>query len=591
MALPRTQLTIGGTIYNILVSADVTRNENGFDVATIIVNDELSQNYPTNIDAGKTILLEVKDTSDVSWTTLFNGLIRFCLPNTSEQGETLTLKCDGTGYGLTETSCNEEYGVESRNTSLDTITEIITDANKGIGPKYVNEILGTGATSHYGYNYSKVENIAGSINFVCSPYQPCDKLINDLCDLVTAIRQDAAYHPDHQGPHWIVDTSGNFRMKLIGVTQVGWTLYYGGSQANATLTQGVDFDSFNFEHQDSEANYILYYGTLRKPARDYWTEGQFGIWGKTAAMGLSDEATIKKVGGSSLKCLSTLADAQAYYPSGKNAGWDFTKIGTAKNPPTFNFYSYVGALTGGQTARIGLYTDGSNNVHIHVQDDTIGEWYHRSVVVGPYYRPQEWHMEGTIDWANINYILIWHALALDTTTTYWDDMHFEGLICRAAKDSTLITADKLKLKTIVDQVGKDDVMTLADTGTMARLCASELLSARTKPLIAQIVTPMLKTLLPGQYLHIHAKTNSVASFNIDTDMRVTSLRHHIDIKGLTTTSNLTDDLTNSSARASYKNYNKVVGAVRPDYQDRSATSIKAGVVDIDVPILEVDYPS
>jgi hypothetical protein len=592
MALPQAQLTIGGTIYNILVSADVTRNENGFDVATIIVNNELSQNYPANIDAGKTILLKVKDSSDGSWTTLFNGLIRFCLPNIigQEPGETLTLKCDGTGYGLTETSCNQEYGTESRNSSYGTrITDILTDATIGIIPKYVNGILGSGS-SGYTYDYSKVESIEGPINFVCSPYQPCDKLINDLCDLVTAI--GAGTTP---GPHWIVDTSGNFRMKLIGATQVGWTLYYGDSQANATLAQGVDFDSFNFEHQDSEANYILYYGTLRKPARDYWTEGKASSWGKTDAyITLSDETIIVKVGTYSLKVISTQAPRYCWWPSGQNAAWNFTKIGSAKNPPTFVFdYNCANP----DANYIQLCTD-SNNYFYHLVGDgstVITDWQIIRKVVGPYYcegawndNLKDWSKYGSPSWSNINYV---GMRIVGSTATYWDDMHFEGLICRAAKDSTLIVADKLKLRTIVDQVGKDDVMTLADTGTMARLCASELFSARTKPLIAQITTPMIKDLLPGQYLHIHAKTKSDASFNIDKDMRVTNLRHHIDSKILTTTTSLTDDLTNSSARSSYKNYNTVASAIRPEYQDRSATSIKAGVVDIDVPILEVDYPS
>jgi hypothetical protein len=383
-------------------------------------------------------------------------------------------------------------------------------------------------------------------------------------------------------------------LKLIGVTQVGWTLYYGDSQANATLIQGIDFDSFNFEHQDSEANYILYYGTLRKPPRNYWTENQSALWGKTDAhITLIDDAVNVKVGTHSLGITIDAQPRYCWFPSAKSAAWDFTHIGSPMNPPTFNFY-YRAAASDVNT--IELCEDDSNYFYHNVGLADLTDWEHFSLWVGPYYRPGKWDSaegdwvkQGDPDWTNINYIQI--RMIGQNDDVNFDDLHFEGLVCRAAKDSTLIAADKVKIKTIVDQVGKDDTMTATATGTMARFCAAELLRARTKPLIGTIITPMLKDLLPGQYLHIHAKTTSAASFNIDKNMRVTNLIHHIDSKKLTTTTILTDDLTNSNSRVSYKNYNKIASAVRPEYQDRTATSIKAGIVDINVPILEVDYPS
>jgi hypothetical protein len=573
-------------------SADIIRIENGFDTATVTMSDVASTKYPASVAAGKTITLGVKAASDGAYTTVLNGLIRFCTPILSKLGEYLILKCDGTGYGFGESACNQQYGTESTHSTLDTIAEILNDPNYGVIPKHVNMILGSGA-SGYAYDFANIDAIAGEgvIPFYQSPFKPCLAVVNDLCDLVSAQTADA-----NNGPHWIVDTDGNFRLKQLKATQAGWTRYYGNSQANSLLVQGVDFEDYGFEHADSEANYVLFYGVLRKPAQDYWTDGHAALWGHNANMNqLSDDAVLFKVGANSLRLYNAGgADGQAYWPSGLTAAWDFTKIGSEQNPPAFNFYNYYDTGTG--NIMIGLYTDGSNYYYKFIPDTDKGKWIYYSKRVGPYYRPGiDWDMQGAPSWSNINYVLVWHPLTLMVSN--WDDMHFEGLICRAARDATLIGTDKLKLKSIIDSVGKDDTMksgTLgtSDIGTMGQLVHSELRRARTKPLTGTVTVPMIKDALPGQTFHIHAKTQaSGVAWSIDKDMRAITIKHTIRTSGLWTQLTLTDDFLNSRPRQPYAQLNSLLAAVRPEYQDRQATNIKAASVDIRVPILLENYPS
>jgi hypothetical protein len=592
---PQVKLTVttSGTAYEIdgLESGKIIRNENGFDIADFIVQDAIgvdaSRYYPSKIAGGSLVKCEMKDASESSWTTVFSGIIRFVYVRMSDQGWSLELKCDGAGYGFVETVCREEYGTESRNPSLDTIKAILTNGTKGVIPKFVNGILGSGS-SGYSYNYDNVDDIAGSMLYVYFPFKPCDKTVGDLCDLVQAIK---GVNP---GPHWIVDTDSKFRLKTIGVDQTGWTGYYGGNQAAATLEQGIDLASYSFEDLASEANYVLYYGVLRKPAFDYLTEGHANLWHDPGDyINITDESTIVKVGTYSLK-VSTTQTRDTYYPNGGAAGWDFTKIGSKKNPPTFNFWARIEDVPT-LSVQMGLYTDGSNYFKktIFNSSSAADTWYWHSLRIGDDYGYVDWDHYGSPSWSNINFIDIWHVEG--ACVTYWDDMHFEGLICRAAKNSTKITSDKLKTKIIIDNVGKDDSMTLGDdTGTMARLVYSELLRCQTTPLVGEIRVPCLKTLLPGQLLHIHAKRSQVASgtFNVDKDMRAT--RHEIDfdkVNGFQSRIGVTSDVTNSYPRMAWTDMNKIYAATRPEFQDRQATTIKTGILDLDVPILEKDYAS
>jgi hypothetical protein len=139
------------------------------------------------------------------------------------------------------------------------------------------------------------------------------------------------------------------------------------------------------------------------------------------------------------------------------------------------------------------------------------------------------------------------------------------------------------MRLIVDNVGKDDTLTsgtpgTTDIGLMAQMAYSELLRLQTTSLVGTVETPMLADLLPGQYLYIQT-----------TDFRVTKIVHNISKTGYTSLISVTDDVTNGRARNRYEDLGKQLAAIRPEFQDRQASSIKAGSVDIRITRLAEDY--
>ena len=125
---------------------------------------------------------------------------------------------------------------------------------------------------------------------------------------------------------------------------------------------------------------------------------------------------------------------------------------------------------------------------------------------------------------------------------------------------------------------------------MARMAYAELLKAQTTPTVGEFTTSMVKDVLPGQLLHVHAQKTGAATFTVNMDKRIQKLAHAWTKDGATTTFNVTSDVTNSATRTRYGDWNTVFAAVRPDMQDRQATSIKGGDMDIRITKLEWDYP-
>ena len=189
------------------------------------------------------------------------------------------------------------------------------------------------------------------------------------------------------------------------------------------------------------------------------------------------------------------------------------------------------------------------------------------------------------------------ASAANGETLHIDGMHFgDANVCRVAWNSTSVTNSKLKTKLITDNTGKDDtllsgVLGTTDTGLMARMAYAELLRCQTTSLVGWVKTFMISDLLPGQIFKIYAKKTSGGTYNInDTEMRVTKLIQEGSVVGCISTIYLTDDLSNSHPRTLYEDWNKVVNAAaRPEFQDRQASSMKAGQIDIRVPRLVEDY--
>jgi hypothetical protein len=631
-SLPQIKLTVttGGTDYVIdsLFSGKIVRNENGFDTGTFTISDggpvnpvargTTSKYYPDKIAGGSLVKCEMKDGSETTWSTppVFNGVARFVYVKMSEQGWTLELKCDGSGAGFCESAVGEEYGLESRNPTLDTIKEILTDANHGIIPAWTNKILGNLANaSGYAYTFADVEDIAGSMKYVYLPFKPCSKAIGDVCDLLQAIKGSNA------GPHWIVGTDDKFRLKTVGSDQAGWDDYYGGSLAASTLEEGIDFLSYDLQDLTREANYVLYHGAFRKPGNgDLWTENNAALWGVPAGafVTLSNEGpdTICKVGHYSLKALVNIQDiSQEYwfYPSTKNAGWDLTRIGGSYTIPTFSFWARRNAaLTLAASPDWMAVWFITEDVGPHFYEASIDltkflpevdKWYNICFGIGPNWKQFESNsafgrlMAGGLggDWTNINWIGFDIVNKPVGSALYIDGVQFNGYVLRGAKEAGIGANNKLKLKVITDDIGKDDTMRFGtpgttDLGIMAQLAKAELFRCKTTPLVGEVRTPYLYDLLPGQLLHIHGKKKTDGTFNIDRDMRATT--HELDFdgtNGFISRISVTSDVINSYPRMAWTNINKIQAAARPEFQDRQASSLKTREIDVTQTILEETY--
>jgi hypothetical protein len=609
MMSPRQQVTVGTEVFTDrrCISADVTRLENGFDTATLTFFDDYSDLYPGLIDVGDSVLIQVKDANDAAWTTLFNGVLRFPILPLSSTGEVIQLKCLGSGYPLSECALAQEYGQQSRNPTLDTLQEILTDGTNGVIPKWVNKIMGGSVDSGYSINTDNVEAITGTIPYILSPYKPVDKFLGDLSDLVTAIKAGTA------GPHWIVDTDSKLRVKLVDATQSGWTKYYGDSQAVSAVYQGIDFSEFNFEPVGPEANYIVYYGQWRRPSSgDAWTENSAASWGTETGFNttFADEATTKIVNAKSVKLIFNASDSDldGIYPASADAAWDFSGF-TDFNTPTLNFYVAANNSSANPDIFVQLCTDTANYFTFNLHDTitaTTAPFYHISLPIGPYYNlpsnttENKWTPSGSPDWSDINFIRFYWVAPPVGGAIYVDGLHFGGAaISRVAKsqDAT-ITSEGLKVRVITDDQGKDDSLIDGDdSGLMGKLAYAELLRLRKSSVVGSFVTPMIKDLLPGQWMNVWAKKNAIATYNIPStsqtannhDMRVTKLTQHIGVDGFKTYETATNDLTNSRPRGRWEDLNKQFAAMRPEWQDRQASSIKAGAIDIRVTPLVCEY--
>jgi len=593
--------------------------ENSFDIGTLWMSDRNlitgSVNWLNTVAADEDLKIELKDASEASWTEVLDGIVRHLKTPQSMQ-EMLELKCDGAGYGFADTACGEEYGAESANSSLDTLKEIITDATNGIVPKWVNSIFGSATSSGHNYSMTQtvandlIEAIAGTINYLYFPYKPNNKCLNDLCDLVQAIKGAAA------GPHWIVLPNDKLIVTTIGThhaaaVTAGWTTYYKGSQAASTLEQGKDYKVSEFEQLSKEANYVLYHGRVIKPLDlDKYTENNAASWTGTAYATISDDVA-GKVGAAiqitSTGTLGVLRNVRGHYPSTRDLGLNITNMGGKYDVPLFHCWSKCDAAVRTNNRSVfwefqttyapgNAYYLGSQAQNVFAAADTFQEV---TFPIGPYWDQAirdvpSWFNGissiGAPNWNNINAIGMWLITDADNEDIWIDNMYISGSVLRGARETTIDATNKLKTKLVTDSVAKDDTLKASDdSGTIARLAYAELLRAKTTPIVGYIITPLLKDLLPGQLLHIHDKQKADGTFNIDKDMRCVKLIHDVSMQGSFTKVWLTDDVTNSICRPPYDDLNKLLAASRPEFQDRQATSIKTREIDITQPILEKSY--
>jgi hypothetical protein len=284
----------------------------------------------------------------------------------------------------------------------------------------------------------------------------------------------------------------------------------------------------------------------------------------------------------------------AWYPHDKNAIWDLT-VFNSLNVPSLNFKILRETGAGDYQMYIRLCESDTKYFEHHFHLATAQTWEDYSIPVGTYSNSASKQWTPTAapnapNWNNINFILF--ALNPCGATDYFciDGLHFGGSsITRIARQcfpagdpavGTLGDTDNpMRFKVITDNEGKDDSLVATnDSGLMAQLAKAELMKLVTTPTLAKFTTPMLSDWLPGQFAYIGS-----------TNYRVTKLKQIIKGQSFQTQFEATTDTTNSHSRRRFEDVNKIYAAIRPEYQDRQASSLKSGSMDIRIAPLEYAY--
>jgi hypothetical protein len=587
---PRFKIEADSTeITDLCISTVVTRPENAISRCTLLASNTDGATFISKLDLFDILKVSARYGSD-SWTKIFEGVIEDVGPVVPAPGFMCTALAYGYGRALRNTHCDTSFGKESQNPTLNEPHEIWED----LVDNYVNKSFG-GAATGYAITKTYIHDLANpSINYVNAAYKSCLEMVNLICDLRQSVSPTS-------GPHWFVDPSKNLRIEVLGTDQTGWTKWWRTNEAGSTLTQGEDLLAFNFKKRSRVfANKIVLCSDLRKPGYDYWTNNQSGLWGSETAV-LTDDADTKVVGSHSLKLEPSNAVDAAYmwYPSAKNAGWDFTKCGSEQTNPTLNLYARRNQDLGAGSM-LSLFTSAGNRYYISVFNDQIDvsdEWVHLTYALGPYWnlrsrgemRRYRWLTQGAPNWNNINWIEFVINSGSGNNDLWTDDLHFSGKIIREAYNSTSIASSKHEHQHIIylDIAVNDSLTAATDTGTAAQLAYSSLLTMQTTPTVGTVTTPLIVDILPGQRVHIHADKQN-GTYRIDDTFRVKEAISSSNERSYFTTLQLTNDLDTFRAKGPATQFSDLAKAV---FTDPEAKNLKASGIDLLIPRLSKDYPS
>lgn len=607
------KVDLGSPAYSVIgrsaTTIKITDTENGFATGSIDFHKPVGT-LLTKLLKNSTVKVYVKSGSESSWPArpLFTGKIRFLKKGFDAAGGTLIVaKCDGSGYGFAEMLVGCEYGYQSTHPTVKTLKQIVTDASFGIVPAWIQKVRNTALSSGYSYDTTSMDDITGDVPYLYFPWKPASKVMGDLIDIVQAIKGTSP------GPHWIVNADDKLLVTTVGnhsaaAIAAGWPTYVSGDINKATLIEGRDFHNYALDDQMEIANYILYESKFQWPGSGDLTESS--VIGDYEGIQCTPtlETSGQKIGDNCLKTVfGSTIPGQPYhtvnYSRTAFLHLDLTKAGGIYSVPSLSFWAMRHGTNLG-SLEIGLATDdpittawfGQVDWPTLVQKEDI--WYFIELPVGPYWSTpvatgsfSGW-TSGAGNWSDVNWIY-WKWWIDDNSggIVYLDGIKFNGYVLRAAFNSTLIGSGQAKMRIVSDKYAKGDTLRAGignDTGTIAMFAKAELLRQQQQSQSVTVMSRLLRDAQAGQLVHMKARPSG-GSYGIDVDMRIQKVVHEISAKNVTSSFNLTDDVTNSITRAAFDSVNAVIASYRPEFQDRQSTGTKLREIDITQTVLETDY--
>jgi hypothetical protein len=217
------KVTVAGTDYENTAFTDlqVKGRENGVSSAILSCSNFQAAMWNDTLTLFDNVKVAIEDAG--SYVEIFDGYLLDYTAAMANTGAIATIKCKGLGNALAVTHCGDMFGYTSNQDTLATVKQIMDD----VVDESVEKSYGGSATNYTMTAY--VDNIDSSysIPFLQAPYQSSEDLINIVCRLDTAYRDGST-----AGPHWLVDVSGNLRVKTVGTQQADG----GSGTGETTLT-------------------------------------------------------------------------------------------------------------------------------------------------------------------------------------------------------------------------------------------------------------------------------------------------------------------------------------------------------------------
>ncbi len=475
---------------------------------------------------------------------VFGGTIEELTPNISKSQDILTVHGFGWGQQLQRVYSTKEYGSQSINSSINTMTGAITD------------IIGVVNAGGYQLTTTYVQSFTNNaLTYVVFKTEPAFNAIKQLCDLLTT-NNDASGTTTQPVEFW-VDPAENCHLAPLGA----WGSDPNPSTYPNALNVGRDQIS-NTLRQDIEGliNQVHFWSiNVEPPDGDYWTETvAANTWAFTSgatggtSSGPSYDTTNKQVGTQSITASWTGAStgslqADLKYPSAANLTLDVTKLGGRIQPPILKFYAKCNQTV--YAPQVILWTNAGTNGYlgeplpIGVAGTQNGinnsDWHLWTYAIGPL--GDKFTPTGTPSWSNINQIdIAFQFVAAKTSGQVWiDGLRIDGQTHYVAKNSTKITSYGLRESHFVNNKHRK-------REELQLLAKAELFRSMKPVRRGTISVPGIQDILPGQKVTVTAPSANLTS----ATLRVLEVRHRMGTgDGFVTDLDVTDDLTNYQALA------------------------------------------